>query len=178
MALPDKGDPTRPLHLAARSSRLLGMLMVLLGTLVLAVALFTRSGSRGTALNQMSLMLFIGAAIYLLPGIALMVIVRPLRNGKMWAIVTGMGLAGILLLFATLSLGGTVLQLIYGRGSLVALAVSAFAVLAFGQMLMHVIQGYRNRRNAPDAQRGFEPLMVQPIPPSEDMRHRGTEAQS
>src|ERR1041385_8076568 len=89
MPLPPRGDPTRPYFLAIRSSRLLGFIFLLFGSLaVLAVAMIP---SRGMP----TVFMILGAMFWLLPGILYAVFAAFLKRRHEWAIVALIVLASI-----------------------------------------------------------------------------------
>lgn len=173
MALPPKGDPTRPAHLAARSTRLLGILLSLLGVLaVLATAGEIRYILRGSSRMRWYAIVPVAISFGMLGfGIGLLVIVRPVRRMRVWAVITGMVMTSCLLAVSLLYLVLTVWMLSwYAPGdipprALIPVATELFALVAFGQMLMQLIQAFKHRKNDPNFMRGFAPLMVQPIGP-------------
>jgi len=171
MALPPKGDPTRPAHLAARSTRVLGILLTLLGALaVLAVSgdiRYMLRGGRGMWYALIPAAMALGLLGF---GIAMLAIVRAIRRMSVWAVITGMVMTSCCLAFSLFYLGVFAWLLIwrspppgvYPR-ALIPLGVLVFSLVAFGQMLMHLIQAFKHRKSDPNYLRGFAPLMAQPV---------------
>ena len=155
MALPPKGDPRRPLHLAIRSTRSLGIVLILLGSLVLLV---------GLVLTQ-SRLLVVVSIIYMSPGIGFLVIAIFLKRRATWAVTAGIVLASLTGLFALLALVGSVVGLARSpRGAstpdLVALGIVVLVVLAVAQLILHLAKSYESIRTAEPEVRGFEPIAV------------------
>ena len=165
MPLPPMGDPQRPLHLAVRSARVLGVIFTLVGVLVcfLIVSLMNRGGM-GT--------LMIAAVVvltYLLPGVAYLFVAVYLKRRAKWAVTTGLvvsSLHGLLALFAVLTgLAGLVSSGDADRpSSFVSLALSLAWVAAIAQLIYHLSLSYEAIRVGEMGERGFEPV-VQPVAP-------------
>jgi len=164
MPLPPKGNPRRPLHLAIRSTRLLGIVFLCFGMLVMLPSLmFLRRGGAG-----MSIMLFslISAMFYLGPGVLYLICSIFLKQRKFWAIVVGLVLASLHLVFLFAGSFAYVAVLLSQEFSpwMIAPAVMIIAfILALAQLIYHLAKSFEAIKYPPDEQRGFEPLMVQPI---------------
>ena len=67
MALPPKGDPRRPLHLAIRSTRNFGVFFVLVGSFAATRIVLTRAGQKGVIFVPSPAVL-LAWLLYLVPG--------------------------------------------------------------------------------------------------------------
>ncbi|MEM7806724.1 MAG: hypothetical protein AAF561_01270 [Planctomycetota bacterium] len=159
MALPSKGDPDRPLHLAARSMNLLALILVLFGIL----------GVVGAALGGSAFIIAI-TVVYLGIGIGFRVSGRYLVRHRRWALIVGIVLASLALLGSVLALVADLAALILTPGRTIGLsfAIAVIMVAAFGQLLYHLVLGFEaisawERRGGTERERGFEPIMAQPI---------------
>jgi hypothetical protein len=174
MALPPKGDPSRPLHLAARSARLLGYVGLILTVLVMALFVVVRrppgaagSPAAGTAGGPPSWAVVVGVVmavlIYGVPSVLYIVFGRYTVKERMWAVIGNIVLCGLTLAVLALSAVGAFVLLI-GEGQIFPLLISALFIGAFGQMLYHLIKGlqYLRSRQTPE---GFQPIFPSPAPP-------------
>jgi cytochrome bd-type quinol oxidase subunit 1 len=158
MALPPRGDPQRPLFLAIRSMRLLGILLLAISFLFLFVVV------RGRSLLNVIVMI---GLFYFMPGVLYLVCAIFLKRRQPWAIVVGLTLASVQMLlivvaavtlFAVTALGDS--------GSMIRMTVMVLLLGAFGQLIFHLCKSFEAIRHSRIEQRGFEPLMMQPIPPA------------
>jgi hypothetical protein len=170
MALPPKGDPRRPLHLAIRSSRAFGIIFVLLGCATV-VPLALTIARTGFSLRLIRVFVQFASAISITfgPGLTYLVIAFYLKRRRRWAIVTGIVLASIQLLIASVGACFFVVFL-FSEGAgmedflLIPGAILGFAILASIQFICHLINSFEAIKYVSiEEQRGFEPLMVQPM---------------
>jgi hypothetical protein len=175
MPLPPKGDPTRPLHLAIRSTRLLGIFFLLIGMLAMLPFMLAM---RRSGLTAAWLPLSIGGC-YLVPGVMYLICGIFLGQKRGWAVILGIVLASLHAIMTLLLIGSIFGQLgsIPGRSdSPMLIIISAIFLLilaALGQMIYHLAKSFESIR-VYDAQtlRGFEPLRVQPIQQDSDATPR------
>jgi hypothetical protein len=167
MTLPPKGDPRRPLYLAIRSSRAFGIIFFLFGCVtVLPLAVTVgRLGFSFWILFQFASVVFVTFG----PGVTYLVIAFYLKRRRRWAIVTGIVVASIQLLIVLAATGFLAVYL-FNEGPrmedalLIPAAIVGLAILALGQLIHHLAQSFEAVKHVPiEEQRGFEPLMVQPI---------------
>ena len=186
MALPPKGDPQRPLALAVRSTRFLGILFIGLG-MCGTVPLFLRGlgvATRPAATTPLAAMGFVALGTILLyfgPGALYLVCSVFIARRRTWAVVTAMVLAGfhILLLAIAMAAVGVVYFSAVARARssagylLIPIGVVVAFIVALAQLEFHLSKCFEAIRRAPvDMQRGFEPLPLahlapaaQPVPP-------------
>jgi hypothetical protein len=167
MALPPRGDPRRPLHLAIRSTRLLGGLFVLFSFCAMTPLLFPASfggSARGASVYVAS-----AAAVYFVPGLLYIVFSIYLAQRKFWAVVGAIILASIQLLFVLISLLLAMIVVFAPHSSpgalmIIPLAVIALMGAALGQLTYHLAKSFEAIRYTPWGQeeRGFEPIAVRP----------------
>ncbi|HWE03278.1 MAG TPA: hypothetical protein VG326_12790 [Tepidisphaeraceae bacterium] len=170
MAIPPKGDPQRPLHLAIRSTRLLGIILVSFGLLALAPILMMARRRLGGVMISFLSIYFLAAIVYLVPGAAYLVIAYFLKRRRYWAIVTGLILASIQLVLA-LCVAASFVVMWLGQGlgqglsppAYIGGAVVALIILALTQLIYHLIKSFGSIKHVSiEEQRGFEPLIVSP----------------
>ena len=170
MPRPPKGDPRRPLHLAIRSTRVLGALFVLLGLAVLAVpALYALRGG-GSAGGGVILM-GVASLLYLVPGVLYVLCAIYLRRRQLWAVIVALVLASVQLLFLAIGLLGVVIGIANSRGAatsfaLVYLGLIGLVAAALAQLIYHLARSFEAIKHPPFGAevRGFEPLPVAPLP--------------
>jgi hypothetical protein len=173
MALPKRGDPQRPLVLAIRSMRLLGI--ILIGFSILAMLPILLSGRARTSPGAV-----IGIGfMYVGPGILYLLCAIFLKRRRIWAIFTGLLLASIqLLLTIVMTLIACIMLLkweprmsaFFGY-AMIPLAITLLLVTALVQLIYHLSKSFEAIKYSPiEQQRGFEPMIVQPIPPTESLR--------
>ncbi|HZK82737.1 MAG TPA: hypothetical protein VFC46_16755 [Humisphaera sp.] len=170
MALPPKGDPRRPLHLAIRSARAFGIIFVLFGCVTL-VPLALMVARRGFSLRLMMILPRLASAmiVTLGPGATYLVIAFYLKRQRHWAIVTGIVLASMQLLIALVG-GGFFTVFLFSGGAgmedylLIPAAIIGLVILALIQLICHLVNSFDAIKHVPiEEQRGFEPLMVEPM---------------
>jgi hypothetical protein len=164
MALPPKGDPRRPLHLAIRSTRLLAIIFLLFGSCVFIPFLIGRT-ARGIAPFAVA-----SALIYTGPGAAYLVFSIYMKRRKFWAVVCATVLASIQLLLTLIGGIFGIIAVWHGplpldATELIPMAILAFVILALSQLIYHLALSFEAIKHVPpdEQQRGFEPLMAQPI---------------
>jgi hypothetical protein len=164
MALPPKGDPRRPLHLAIRSTRLLGILFLLLGSCGSA-GLFMGRRNAGMAFGVVGVI-----GLYIAPGVAYLVFSIFLKERKFWAVLAALIVASVQLVF-TLFLGATLgifATKINGVGTPLAIMaiVVGLVALALAQLIYHLALSFKAIQYIPlEEQRGFAPVMIQHVQP-------------
>jgi hypothetical protein len=171
MAVPPKGDPRRPLHLAIRSTRVLAVIFLLLGTCSFS-PFFLRGpmpGSAGLFISMSVLVFYIG------PGVAYLVFSIYLKRRQFWAVVAALVLASIQLFLSLL--GGVFFVVAMAAGqsrtpsvptavAVIPTAIIGLVVLALAQLVYHLALSFEAIKYAPAEElRGFEPLMGQGIYP-------------
>ncbi len=171
MALPPRGDPRRPLHLAVRSTRMLGVVFLLFGTCALAPMMRTM-GRAGMVGYPVFLML--GALVYLGAGGGFLLFSIFLGRRQFWAVVAALVLSSVVSFFWIAGAVALVVAILSGGGGTgtavpVAFAVSALALViaALGQLIYHLARSFEAIKYPPFGQevRGFEPIPVMPAPP-------------
>ena len=163
LPLPPKGDPQRPLSLAIRSTRLLGIVLILFGFVALLPFAAT---PRGISL----LLTIVIALFYLGPGVLYLLCAIFLKRRRLWAVVVALVLASIQLLLAILGIVTFAIQMFsalhmnsMGAFAIIPLIVILFFIAAFVQLIYHLSCCFEAIKfSPPEFQRGFEPLVVQP----------------
>jgi hypothetical protein len=167
MALPPKGDPRRPLHLAIRSTRILGGIGTLIGSCVFIPVMMRLRGGRGVFAPR-DLMIF-GALFYMVPGVLLIVFSVFMGRRRLWAVVGALvmsSLAGVFLLFVG---AGLVMSLVATRQTspvaFILGGVWAIFALAVGQLIYHLAHSFEGIKHPPFGKefRGFEVLPAAPV---------------
>jgi hypothetical protein len=174
MPVPAKGDPRRPLHLAVRSTRLLGIVFIVFGLLMLLVvpAAFRSRGAAAAGPPAAGPPVWLGvvvAMMFMAPGVMYLVVGAFLARRKSWAVVVGIVVASVHGLFALLVF---LRNLVVEPGNMVSLLIVLAWVAALAQLIYHLSQSFAAIRYESDhVQRGFEPLFhgsmtgTQPFPP-------------
>jgi len=169
MALPPKGDPRRPLHLAVRSTRMLAIIFLLFGSCAFVPFLI-----RGAMPVNARVFLELGNVIlYFGPGAVYLVTSIYLMRRRFWAVVVAIVLASIQLLLVLI---GIISLLIVMMRQPIPQPVSSFAlipagillliILALVQLIYHLALSFEAIKYIPvEEQHGFEPLMAQPVEP-------------
>ena len=158
--------PDRYLRYAASSMMVLGVLVVLLALLVLVpiIAAF-RSGAGGGVggVGGLAWILVGLMLIYGLTGAGFIVASVFVRKRKRWAVILGIVLTSLALLFTTIGLIGNLLTAAGGGASGLGLIFSIVFVIAFAQLLVHLSRcfGIIRREEAEGGidGRGFEPIL-------------------
>ena len=177
MALPPKGDPQRPLALAVRSTRILGILFCALGmcgTLPMLYLGLAR-GPGGTGGGGLARMAFVGVGtilVYFGPGALYLVCAVFIARRRTWAVITAMVLAAIQLLFICFGMAMFLIMMLSGGAGapliamLFPLALMLLVMAALGQLEYHLSKCFEAIRLAPlEMQRGFDPLPPAPVIP-------------
>ncbi len=169
MPVPPRRDPRRPLHLAARSCRVLGGLALLGGTCALT-SLF--AGGRGTPR-------LIGAVASLATcggvGVAYFVFAHYMKRRQTWAVIAALSLTGVAFLYTAGSAAAMVVMVLSGafasipggRGfARIMWGVTAFyglIAVALGQLVYWLARSFPALKMPPavDEDRGFDVL---PLP--------------
>ena len=162
MALPKRGDPRRPLFLAIRSTRLLGIVLILFGLLALIPMMLVRR-------TRLIPLIFLGVGlIYITPGILYLLCAIFMKQRKSWAIILALVVASLQLLFTLFSAAMIGFQ---SRINIIPLVIVLILFAALGQLIYHLSRSFEAIKYAPpEEQRGFEPMILQPIPPTEPPR--------
>jgi len=174
MALPPRGDPRRPLHLAIRSTRLLAIIFLFLGGCLCAAVLANGRRSSIISLPAMAMLLF-----YFGPGVAYLIFTIYLKRRQFWAVLSSLILASIQLLFAlVVAITLLIVSMIKSAHNvnfvIAPLLLLGIVILALAQLIYHLALSFEAIKHVPvEEQRGFEPLMVQPIAPPDQttIRH-------
>ncbi len=169
MAIPPKGDPRRPLHLAIRSMWMLGGVMFLFATCT--IGMFTlragRGGGGGPAWTPLVYILPT-MGFYVIPGVCYFVFATYLARRQHWALVASIWLAGLQCVIAVLGIVITLLALITNseRRMIGPLTVLVLVVAALVRLIVRLTKSFEAIRITPPEERGFEPIMVPPVPAS------------
>jgi len=175
MALPPKTDPQRPLALAVRSTRVLGIVFIGIGALgMLPTFTMGMRGAGGATLSiaTMALIVVTATLTYFGPGALYLVCSNFIARRRKWAIVTAMVLAGIQILL--ICAGLVTLTTVYfspapqARSSavLIPLALTLLILLALAQLEYHLWRCFEAIRLSPvDMQRGFDTLQPASVIP-------------
>ena len=165
MALAPVGDPRRPLQLAIRSSRLLGIIFTLIGVIVCAVFGLTSSRMAGRMIGMRSMFQMLVALVYLVPGVLYLVFAVFIGKRQPWAIVGTMVLSGLHGVMALIACIGAAIG-----GNIIGLVICVLWLSAMAQLMYHLSKSFESiRADAEYSPRGFEPLAagtypVQPPP--------------
>jgi hypothetical protein len=171
MALPPKGDPRRPLHLAVRSNRVLGIVFLLFGTcsLMPMIFLMTRGGVRAGIMPPQLLVAV--SAVYFIPGALFMVFSVFLARRRPWAVVASIVVSTLVGLTALLGVFGMAVAMLTVDDSpwqmAIPLVICALLAVAVAQLIYHLAKSFEAIKHPPFGQeiRGFEPLPVMPAWP-------------
>ena len=106
MTIPPKGDPRRPLHLAIRSMRLLGGILILFATCATVPMLVLKG--RGAAAAP-PVLIVLGLMFYVVPGVCFIVLSIFLARRQFWAVVASICMASVACLFALVMFVGLVI---------------------------------------------------------------------
>ncbi|MEA2734505.1 MAG: hypothetical protein QOE14_956 [Humisphaera sp.] len=173
MALPPKGDPRRPLHLAVHSLRLLGGVWILFSTCAMSPFFLFRG--RGSALSVSALIYLLPVFLfYVAPGASFIVLSVFVARKRAWAVIVSICLASLACLVALLGLAGIAYWLTsatFQPPMLFPLGLALLMVFAFAQLIYHLAKSFEVIRDAPPNERGFEPIMVPPAPVAEIFQH-------
>ena len=172
MAVPPRGDPRRPLHLAASSCRLLGVLG-LLATTCLGIGLFVtlthlRLGPGGRGPNPLAVALPVVLCGTI--GVAYLVVAHHMKRRRFWAVVAALALTGVVTLVDLISITATTVAALTLPGGLppsvlAFTGVELLVLLALGQLIYHLTRSFPALKFAPlDEARGFDVLPVPAVP--------------
>ena len=169
MAIPPKGDPQRPLHLAIRSCRAVGGLFFLSG-LGAAANVFLNPTRKGLP----SIGAILGAIAQFGPGVAFYVLAYFLKKRHIWAVVLALVLASIAFVITLASFVMlwwathlTPIAMPIGRIGLILLAIVGLVLLEMGRLIYQLARSFDAIRYLPEAERrGFEPILPPAIHPS------------
>ena len=149
MRLPPEGDAVRPVYLAARSLRLLGVLFVLIGLVTPVPAI-----KQGYAPGDLPLAVFVAALSHAVPGVLYHLSAALLLRGRRIAVFTAMALAMAHFILVAGNLAAYVQMLVLGGTSLpflfVALTVGFLTVAALAQLMYHLVKSLRVLRPPED----------------------------
>jgi hypothetical protein len=160
--LPPRGDPQRPLYLAIRSMRLLGLVFVVFGLVAVVLAWL----ALGRLINTPTvswLGLAMAALIYFIPGVLYFVFAIFLTHRQSWAVAGGMVVAIVQFPFALLALVTVIVRGVHAFPLLLA----GLWVAALIQLIYHLSKSRQALRlEAVTGARGFETLPPQIVPPA------------
>ena len=152
MTPPPIGDPRRPLYLAIRSTRLLGVLFVLIG---LVTPLPTMK--RNPNVLELPWPVLASALIHLVPGLLYLVSSVLLERRRRSALISALGLVAVHCVMVAGSLAaysGLLVSQTQDPGFLLgALLVMLLAMAALGQLFFHLVKSFK--------------ALEQPEPPAE-----------
>ena len=166
MALPPKGDPRRPLHLAIRSTRNFGVFFVLVGSFAATRIVLTRGGRSG-AIFVPSPAVLVAWLLYLVPGTLFLVFSVFMRRRRPWAVVGALLLTSLSALFVSMAAVAILVGMIAegeARPVRVAVVLAAWTAAEFtiGQLVYRLALSFKAIKHLPfgaaDNSRGFEPL--------------------
>jgi hypothetical protein len=168
MAIPPRGDPSRPVALAASAARTLGIVCLLLGGLIACATFMFLARMPGTSPTWVFMLL--SAGLFIVPGVCYFVFASAVARYRMWGAICCLVFAGLQGLFLLLSMLGNVLA---GRAgtSLVfyalALAVCVLLIVYTAQAIPVI------RRDAGYRPSGFEPILTSSAPTAYPARPAG-----
>jgi hypothetical protein len=176
MRIPPRGDPQRPIELAIRSTRLLGIVSTLFGlVMVLVFGYFNHS------LRFRKYFIGLGMVVWFVPGVLYLTAWWFMRRRSRAAVLSAMVTAAVQALFAAAIFVGT---MTVQPVSPVPVVMSALWAAALGQLLVHLSKSLESVRLDTEHVRGFEmlqtpaPRKVLPIDPGDgskdfllDQRH-------
>jgi hypothetical protein len=166
MALPPRGDPRRPLHLAIRSTRNFGIFFVLVGSFAATRLVTTRGGQTGALFVPSPAVLF-AWLLYLVPGTLFLVFSVFMRRRRLWAVVGALVLTSLSALFVTLAAVAIVVAMNAegeARPARVVVVLAAWTATEFtiAQLIYRLARSLKAIKHVPfgaaDDPRGFEPL--------------------
>ena len=168
MALPPRGDVRRPMHLAIRSMWVLGGLLLLVGLCGLGMSFFSLAGS-GPMPPRIGFLQLIGSAFYWVPGVLYIVFAVYIKRRQFWAVVGGLVLACVQLLFFLMGLA-VMLVFYFAPHSdlplpfLIVIGLIALVAGALAQLAYHLARSFQAIREPPYGpdEHGFEPVMAVP----------------
>lgn len=173
MALPPKGDPQRPLHLAVRFSRIAGFLFIGLGTWATLLHFFSmRRAGNAILIGSLAEVALASSLVYFGPGAIYLVCSVFIARRRRWAVFTAMVLAGIQILLIGWALVMFAKHFVSADPAardwsvVLPLGITLLISLVLAQLEHHLTKSFEAIRLAPvDVQRGFEPLPAAPLVP-------------
>jgi hypothetical protein len=176
MAVPPKGDPRRPLVLAVRSTRLLGIIFIVFGVFA-SIAMMASVGATGGAGFAVRWVQALAVGFYVVPGVVYLLCAIYLKQRRSWAAVVALVVCLIHLLMALVGLAATIISTLSVNASnsgvsgiwnwvvWIPVALLALITAALIQTIVYLSQSFRSIREWPgDERRGFEPLAIQAEP--------------
>ena len=159
---PPHGDPQRPIELAIRSTRLLGVVSTAFGlVMVLVFGYFNRFP------HFRKYFIGMGMLVWFIPGVLFLTAWWFMRRRSRAAVLTAMTTAGVqALCAASILVGSLKLQPV----SPVPVLVAGLWVAALGQLLVHLWRSLESVRIDAEHVRGFEavgPVAPRPVLPAE-----------
>ena len=152
MTLPPKDDLLRPVYLAVRGLRLLGVLFILLGAVTALQGL--RPGASPKTMSFIGLTHAMPGALYLLCALLLL-------RGRRSSVFAAMGLAMAHFILVAGNLAAYVSMLVAGGTSprvlFVALTVGFLTVAALAQLMYHLVKSLTVLRAPVDQEESFSP---------------------
>jgi hypothetical protein len=162
MAIPPKGDPQRPLHLAIRSCRAVGGLFFLSGLGAVA-GVFLNPTRKGPP----TIGAILGAIAQFGPGVAFFVLAYFLKKRHIGAVILALVLASIAFLITLASfvmLWWATHLMPIGTVGLILLAIVGLVLLEMGRLIYQLARSFDAIRYLPEAERrGFEPIFQPPL---------------
>ena len=141
MTLPPPGDPRRPLYLAIRSTRLLGVLFVLLGLVTPIPTLRANPGR-----FDLPWPVIASSLIHLVPGVLYLICAVLLGRRRRAAVVAALGLAAVHCVMVAGSLAafsGLLFAAAPGTLFLItAVSVMLLSMAALGQLFFHLMKSF------------------------------------
>ena len=142
MTLPPIGDPRRPLYLAIRSTRLLGVLFVLIGVVTPLPTL-----KKNPNVLDLPWPVLASSLIHLVPGLLYLISAVLLTRRRRSALISAMGLVTVHCVMVAGSLAaysGLLVSQTQESGFLIgALLVMMLAMAALGQLFFHLIKSFK-----------------------------------
>ena len=142
MQLPPLDDALRPVYLAVRSLRLLGVLFILIGVVTPALAI-----KRGDSPTALPLAVIVTALSHAVPGVLYMLSAALLLRGRRTAVFAAMGLAMAHFILVAGNLAAFVRLLVLGGVSVtflfMALTIGFLTVAALAQLMYHLVKSLR-----------------------------------
>jgi hypothetical protein len=148
-----KGDPQRPIELAIRSTRLLGVASTAFGlVMVFAFGYFNRFQ------HFRKYFILMGMLVWFIPGVLFLTASWFMRRRSRAGVVTALATAGVQALFAAAIFAGT---LTLEPVSPIPVLVSALWAVALGQLIVHLWKSLESVRLDTTRLRGFDALSAQ-----------------
>ena len=148
MPLPPKGDPQRPIELAIRSTRTLGLVSALFGLVMMLVF-----GYFNRYLRFRAYFIAFGMVVWFVPGVLFLTASHFLRRRSRSAVIGAMAAAAAQAVFAgALFIGSLTVQPV----SPIPVLLTALWVAALVQLMAHLRGSFESVRVDTDHVRGFE----------------------